>query len=125
MFRKSTVVAGCVLASASAFAQTSYTATEMQALLAKGLLVSSSDLEGGKTFTGRVQLAADGKLSGTITPAGSTAIPLTGNWVLKGAQLCRKIEPIEPTEVCETWIKSGTKQATIQVNGKAASINRW
>jgi len=79
MFRKSIVIAGCVLVSARAFAQTSYTAAEMQALLAKGLLVSSSDLEGGKTFTGRVQLAADGKLSGAITPAGSTAIPLTAN----------------------------------------------
>jgi hypothetical protein len=114
-----------VLVSASAFAQSAYTAAEMQALLAKGLLVNSSDLDGGKIFTGRVQLGADGKLSGTITPAGSKAIPLSGNWVLKGAQLCRKIEPIEPDEICETWIKSGNKQATIQVNGKAASINRW
>ena len=125
MFRRLIVVSGFLLTGASAFAQTAYTAAEMQALLTKGLLVSSSDLDGGKTFTGRVQLAADGKLGGTITPAGSAAIPLTGSWVLKGAQLCRKIEPIEPDEVCETWIKSGTKQATIQVNGKAASINRW
>jgi hypothetical protein len=124
MFRKSLIV-GCLLASGSALAQTPYTAPEMQALLAKGLLVSSSDLEGGKVFTGRVTLAADGKLSGTITPAGDKAIALTGNWKLKGAQLCRTIEPIEPDEVCETWVKSGAKQATIQVNGKAASINKW
>ena len=124
MFRKSLIV-GCLLVSGSALAQTPYTAPEMQALLAKGLLVSSSDLEGGKVFTGRVTLAADGKLSGTITPAGDKAIALTGNWKLKGAQLCRTIEPIEPGEVCETWVKSGNKQATIQVNGKAASINKW
>jgi len=97
----------------------------MQALLAKGLSVNSSDLDGGKVFTGRVSLAADGKLSGTITPAGSSPIALSGSWVLKGAQLCRKIEPIEPGEVCETWMKSGAKQATIHVNGKAASINKW
>jgi len=125
MFRKFIIVTACVLVSASAFAQSAYTAAEMQALLAKGLLVNSSDLDGGKIFTGRVQLGADGRLSGTITPAGRSAIPLSGNWVLKGAQLCRKIEPIEPDEICETWIKSGNKQATIQVNGKAASINRW
>ena len=125
MFRKFIIVTACVLVNASAFAQSAYTAAEMQALLAKGLLVNSSDLDGGKIFTGRVQLGADGKLSGTITPAGRSAIPLSGNWVLKGAQLCRKIEPIEPDEICETWIKSGNKQATIQVNGKAASINRW
>ena len=87
--------------------------------------VNSSDLEGGKVFTGRVTLGPDGKLSGTITPAGDKAIALTGNWKLKGAQLCRTIEPIEPGEVCETWVKSGNKQATIQVNGKAASINKW
>ena len=116
-----------MLAAGSAAAQVKapYTAAEMQALLAKGLLVNSSDLEGGKVFTGRVTLAADGKLSGTITPAGDKAIPLSGNWKLKGAQLCRTIEPIEPDEVCETWMKSGARQATIQVNGKAASINKW
>ena len=124
MFRKS-LIAGCVLVNGSALAQTPYTAPEMQALLAKGLLVSSSDLEGGKVFTGRVTLSSDGKLSGTITPAGDKAIALTGNWKLKGALLCRTIAPIEPDEVCETWVKSGNKQATIQVNGKAASINKW
>ena len=122
---RTSLIAGCLLASASAAAQTPYTAAEMQALLAKGLLVNSSDLDGGKVFTGRVTLGPDGKLSGTITPAGDKAIALTGNWKLKGAQLCRTIEPIEPDEVCETWVKSGNKQATIQVNGKAASINRW
>ena len=124
MFRTS-LIAGCLFVSGSALAQAPYTAAEMQALLAKGLLVNSSDLEGGKVFTGRVTLGPDGKLSGTITPAGDKAIALTGNWKLKGAQLCRTIEPIEPDEVCETWVKSGNKQATIQVNGKAASINKW
>jgi hypothetical protein len=124
MFRTSLIV-GCLLVSGSALAQAPYTAAEMQVLLAKGLQVNSSDLEGGKVFTGRVTLAADGKLAGTITPAGDKAIPLSGSWKLKGAQLCRTIEPIEPDEVCETWVKSGNKQATIQVNGKAASINKW
>ena len=119
------MIAGWVLVSGSALAQAPYTAAEMQVLLAKGLLVSSSDLEGGKVFTGRVTLGPDGKLSGTITPAGEKAIALTGNWKLKGAQLCRTIEPIEPDEVCETWVKSGNKQATVQVSGKAASINKW
>ena len=38
------------------------------ALLAKGLVVSSSDLEGGKTFTARITLAAGGQLSGALTP---------------------------------------------------------
>ena len=125
MFRTSLTVAGLLCVSYGAVAQTPYSAAEMQALLAKGLSVNSSDLDGGKVFTGRVSLAADGKLSGTITPAGSSPIPLSGNWVLKGGQLCRKIEPIEPAEVCETWMKSGAKQATIHVNGKAASINKW
>jgi hypothetical protein len=124
MVRSGLIALGLVFAG-SAFAQAPYTASEMQVLLAKGLVVSSSDLDGGKVFTGRVTLAAGGQLTGTITPAGGSAIPLTGTWGLKGAQLCRKIEPIEPGEVCETWIKSGPKQATIQVNGKAASINKW
>jgi hypothetical protein len=33
--------------------------------------------------------------------------------------------PIQPDEVCETWLKTGNKQATVVVNGKEASINRW
>jgi len=62
---------------------------------------------------------------GALTPAGDKAIPVTGIWKLKGAQVCRTLAPIQPEEICETWVKSGAKQATIQVDGKDASINRW
>jgi len=109
----------------SAFAQTPYTAAEMQALLAKGLVVTSSDLDGGKVFTARITLAPGGQLSGALTPAGDKAIAVSGTWKLKGAQVCRTLAPIQPEEICETWVKSGPKQATIQVDGKDASINRW
>jgi hypothetical protein len=125
MFRQSLIVLGTILLGSSAFAQAAYTAAEMQALLAKGLIVASSDLEGGKTFTARITLAAGGQLSGTLTPAGDKAIAVSGIWKLKGAQVCRTLAPIQPEEICETWIKSGVKQATIQVDGKDASINRW
>ena len=124
MIRTSLSALSIVFAS-SALAQSPYTAAEMQALLAKGLVVSSSDLEGGKTFTARITLAAGGQLSGTLTPAGDKAIPVSGVWKLKGAQVCRTLAPIQPDEICETWVKSGTKQATIQVDGKDASINKW
>ena len=50
MVRSELIALGLVFAG-SAFAQAPYTAAEMQALLAKGLVVSSSDLDGGKTFT--------------------------------------------------------------------------
>jgi hypothetical protein len=119
------LVALSVIFTATALAQTPYTAAEMQALLAKGLVVSSSDLEGGKTFTARITLAAGGQLSGALTPAGDKAIAVSGVWKLKGAQVCRTLAPIQPEEICETWVKSGPKQATIQVDGKNASINRW
>ncbi len=120
------IALGCIVASAAqAQGESRSPAAEMQSLLAKGLLVNSSDLDNGKVFTAKVNLAADGKLSGSITPAGDKAIPLSGSWALKGAQLCRKIEPIEPDEVCETWLRSGPKEAIIQVNGKNTSINRW
>jgi hypothetical protein len=109
----------------SACAQTPYTAAEMQALLAKGLVVASSDLDGGKVFTARITLAPGGQLSGALTPAGDKAIAVSGTWKLKGAQVCRTLAPIQPEEICETWVKSGPKQATIQVDGKDASINRW
>ena len=126
MFRKSLIAFGCLfVAGSGAGAQTPYTAAEMQTLLAKGLAVSSSDLEGGKTFTARITLAAGGQLSGALTPAGDKAIPVSGTWKLKGAQVCRTLAPIQPDEICETWVKSGAKQATIHVDGKAASINKW
>ena len=124
MVRGGLIVLGSLFAG-SAFAQTPYTAAEMQALLAKGLVVSSSDLEGGKTFTARITLAAGGQLSGTLTPAGDKAIAVSGVWKLKGAQVCRTLAPIQPEEICETWVRSGAKEAIVQVDGRDASINRW
>ena len=119
------LIALAVMFGGSAFAQAPYTAAEMQALLAKGLVVASSDLDGGKVFTARITLAAGGQLSGALTPAGDKAVAVSGTWKLKGAQVCRTLAPIQPEEVCETWVKSGPKQATIQVDGKDASVNRW
>src|SRR5436853_4259940 len=119
------LIASATIFAGSAVAQPAYTAAEMHALLAKGLVVSSSDLDGGKTFTARITLAAGGQLSGALTPAGDKAIPVTGVWKLKGAQVCRTLAPIQPEEICETWVKSGPKQATIQIDGKGARINRW
>jgi hypothetical protein len=122
---RTSLIAMSVVLSGSAFAQSPYSAAEMAALLAKGLVVSSSDLEGGKTFTARITLAAGGQLSGSLTPAGDKAIAVSGVWKLKGAQVCRTLAPLQPEEICETWIKSGTRQATVQVDGKDASINKW
>jgi hypothetical protein len=119
------LIALAVMFAGSAFAQAPYTAAEMQALLAKGLVVASSDLDGGKVFTARITLAAGGQLSGALTPAGDKAIAVSGTWKLKGAQVCRTLAPIQPEEICETWVKSGPKQATVQVDGKDASVNRW
>ena len=76
------------MVSGSALAQAPYTAAEMQALLAKGLLFNSSDLEGGKTFTAGSRSPRQ-PISGAITPAGDKAIAVSGNWKLKGAQVCR------------------------------------
>jgi hypothetical protein len=127
MYRIFCITCGFVFVSAFAFAQERkpLTATEMQALLGKGLLVNSSDLRGGREFTGRITLSANGKLSGTVTPAGDKAIPVSGTWKLNGSQLCRTLAPIQPEEVCETWIRTGAKEAIIQVGGKDASVNRW
>ena len=122
---RSGLIALSVMCAGQAFAQTPYTAPEMQALLAKGLAVASSDLDGGKVFTARITLASGGQLSGALTPAGDKAIAVSGTWKLKGAQVCRTLAPIQPEEICETWVKSGAKQATIQVDGKDASVNKW
>src|SRR6185503_18341475 len=80
------------------------TADEMKTLLAKGLVVTSTDLQGGRQYTARITLAADGKLSGSLTPAGDRPVALSGAWRLKGAQLCRTLAPLQPEEICETWL---------------------
>ena len=94
MNRISLIAIGVVLGGGVAFAQAKkpFTAAEMQALLGKGLVVNSMDLEGGKHFTGRVNLEAGGKLSGTLTVSGQRPIALSGVWQLKAAQLCRTLE---------------------------------
>ena len=127
MIRAACVALSVIFISGSASGQDRkpYSAAEMQALLGKGLVVTSSDLEGGKTFTARITLAANGQLSGALTPAGDKAIAVSGVWKLRGAQVCRTLAPLQPDEICEVWIKTGAKEATIQVDGKDASINRW
>src|SRR4051812_31070341 len=126
MIRATWMIVGGMLISGSAAGQNAaYSAAEMQALLGKGLVVASSDMEGGKTFTARITLAANGQLSGALTPAGDKAIAVSGVWKLKGAQVCRTLAPLQPEEICEVWIKAGPKEAIIQVDGKSASINRW
>jgi hypothetical protein len=127
MIRISLIAVGLFLAAGSAMAQDKkpLTAAEMKTLTANGLTVSTMDLQGGKTFTGRVELAATGRLSGSLTPAGDKPIALSGTWKLKGAQLCRTLAPIQPEEICETWLRTGAKEATVQVDGKDTSVNRW
>jgi hypothetical protein len=127
MSRTAALALGMAVIAGLGFAQDrkALTAAEMQALLAKGLVVNSSDLEGGKHFTGRVNLALGGKLSGTLTVPGQSPIALSGNWQIKGSQLCRTLDPVEPAEVCETWLRTGPKEAIVQVAGKETSINRW
>ena|SRR5436190_754478 len=100
-------------------------AAEMKLLLANGLAVNSSDLQGGKEFTGQVNLQPGGGISGTLTVVGHGQVALSGTWKLRGAQVCRTLEPIEPNEVCETWLRTGPKRAIIQVGGRETSINNW
>src|SRR3954462_15818753 len=127
MFRTPWIALSLIFIAGSAFGQDRklYSTAEMQTLLSKGLVVASSDIQGGRTFTARITLAAGGQLSGTLTPAGDRAIPVSGVWKLRGAQVCRTLAPLQPEEICETWVKTGAKEATIQIGGKDTSINRW
>ena len=115
------------LASDIALAQTKkpLTAAEMRGLLKNGITVTTMDLNGGREFTGTVTLASNGRISGSLTPVGHSAIALQGTWRLDGAQLCRNIQPIDTSETCETWLRASPKEAIVQVDGKEVSINRW
>jgi hypothetical protein len=102
------------------------TGPELDALLAKGLTVSSTDTMGGKHYTARMTYAADGTLSGAVTFPGRAPIDLKGTWKLDGPRLCRTILPFQPQEVCETWVKSGSSnEVTVQVGNIEIAVSRW
>ena len=102
------------------------TGPELDALLAKGLTVSSTDTMGGKHYTARMTYAADGTLSGAVTFPGRAPIDLKGTWKLDGPRVCRTILPLQPQEVCETWVKSGSSnEVTVQVGNIEIAVSRW
>ena len=101
------------------------TGPELNALLANGLSVSSTDMQGGKNFTGQMTYAANGTLSGAITFTGKSPINVKGTWKLDGPRLCRTIAPLQPQEVCEMWLKSGSNEVTIRVGNADVGVSRW
>ena len=101
------------------------TGPELDALLAKGLTVSSTDMLGGKHYTAHMTYATDGTLSGSVTLTGRAPIDLKGTWKLDGPRLCRTIIPFQPQEVCETWLKSGSNEVTIRVGNTDMGVSRW
>jgi hypothetical protein len=102
------------------------TGPELDALLANGLTVSSTDAMGGKHYTAHMTYAADGTLSGAVTSPGKAPIDLKGTWKLDGPRLCRTILPFQPQEVCETWVKSGSSnEVTVQVGNIEIAVSRW
>lgn len=101
------------------------TGPELDALLANGLTVSSTDMLGGKHYTAHVTYATNGTLSGAVTFPGKAPIDLKGTWKLDGPRLCRTILPFQPQEICETWLKSGSNEVTIQVGNTEVAVSRW
>jgi len=101
------------------------TGPELNALLAKGLSVSGTDMQGGKNFTARMDYAANGTLSGAVTFSGKPPIDIKGTWKLDGPRLCRTIIPLQPQEICETWHKSGSNEVTIRVGNTDVGVSRW
>jgi hypothetical protein len=101
------------------------TGPELDALLAKGLTVSSTDMLGGKHYTAHMTYATDGTLSGSVTITGRDPINLKGTWRIDGPRLCRTIIPFQPQEVCETWLKSGSNEVTVRVGSTDMAVSRW
>src|SRR5262245_51590788 len=101
------------------------TGRELNALLARGLSVNSTDMVGGKNFTATMTYAANGTLAGAITFTGKPPIDVKGTWKLDGPRLCRTIVPLQPQEVCEIWLKSGSNEVTIRVGDTDLGVSRW
>jgi hypothetical protein len=97
----------------------------MNALLAKGFSVSSTDMLGGKNFTAKMTYATNGTLAGAITFTGKAPVDVKGTWKLDGPRLCRTIVPLQPQEVCEIWLKSGNNEITHRVGNTDVGVSRW
>jgi hypothetical protein len=82
-------------------------------------------MNGGKNFTGKVTYVSGGSLSGTITFTGKQPVPISGTWKVEGGKLCRTIVPLQPQQVCETWVRSGNKEVTIRVGNGDVGVSRW
>jgi hypothetical protein len=67
-----------LIAAASAQTARPLSAAELQTLLANGISVTSTDIEGGRKFTGRVNLERGGRLTGTLNVVGHGEIALNG-----------------------------------------------
>ena len=101
------------------------TGPELLELLGNGLSVTAIDMNGGKNFTGKVTYVSGGSLSGTITFTGKQPVPISGTWKVEGGKLCRTIVPLQPQQVCETWVRSGNKEVTIRVGNGDVGVSRW
>jgi hypothetical protein len=101
------------------------TEPELDALLANGSTVSSTDMLGGKHYTAHMTYNTDGTLSGAVTITGRSPIDLKGTWKIDGPRLCRTIIPFQPQEVCETWLKSGNNEVTVRVGSTDMAVSRW
>ena len=101
------------------------TGPELNALLSKGLLVASSDMLGGKNYTARMTYGADGTLSGAVTLTGKASIDVKGTWKIDGSRICRTLVPLQPQEVCEIWLRSGSNEVTIRVGNSDVAVSRW
>jgi hypothetical protein len=122
------LLAAVAIADSAAFAaeKVPLTEPELNALLANGLSVSSTDMLGGKYFTAHMTYATNGTLSGAVTfNNGKAPIDLKGTWKLDGPRLCRTILPFQPEEICETWLKSGSNEVTIRVGNTDVGVSRW
>lgn len=122
------LLAAVATADSDAFAaeKVPLTGPELNALLANGLSVSSTDMLGGKYFTAHMTYAANGTLSGAVTfNNGRAPIDVKGTWKLDGPRLCRTILPFQPEEICETWLKSGSNEVTIRIGNTDIGVSRW
>ena len=122
------LLAAVAIADSGAFAaeKVPLTAPELDALLANGLSVSSTDMLGGKYFTAHMTYATDGTLSGAVTfNNGKAPIDLKGTWKLDGSRLCRIILPFQPEEICETWLRSGSNEVIVRVGNTDVGVSRW
>ena len=95
----------------------------LKALLMEGRTYSIAGAD--ESYAGTLALQPDGTAVGTAKTRGGKSVDVSGTWVIKGNQFCRKWKFNAPKEICESWMQTGEREITVFIDDEKIGTNSW